>query len=220
VPPSKGGARKPPARKRPPAAKKGSRPAQPAASRSREARAAREARALRKRILTAGVLLVVAGVVVFFAVQSDRNPPIEPQLRPCRVDGKFDGTDDNQGAHVRNPTYTVDPPAGGPHFPSPAEPGFYRGSRVPTDGELVHAMEHGFVVLWVRSGLPDDKMAKIEALSDQFGRELIVVERPSLTDEVAVTAWHKRMFCAELSPDRVGIFTREFKDRGPEKGFL
>ena len=213
----KGGQRRPPAKKK---AAGGARTGGGGSGSAARARQAREAKALRNRILSAGALLVVAGVIVFFAARPDSGPSIPDQLEPCTVDEEFDGTAANQGAHVQNPSYEVDPPAGGPHSPSPADPGFYRGSRVPSDGQLVHAMEHGFVVLWFKSGLPDEKMQQIEDLSDQFGRELIVVERPSLSDEVAVTAWHKRMFCSTLAPDRVGIFTRAYKDQGPEKGFL
>ena len=209
----KGGARKPPAKKAG-AARKGT------SSSARRRQAAGEAKALRRRLYTAAALLVIAGIVVFFAAKPDSGPSIPEQLKPCRFDEKFDGTAENQGQHVRNPTYTLNPPAGGPHFPSPANPGFYRGDDVPTDGQLVHAMEHGFVVLWFKSGLSDEKMQQIEALSDRFGRELIVAERPSLQDEVAVTAWHKRMFCSTLAPDRVAIFTRAYKDQGPEKGYL
>jgi hypothetical protein len=81
-------------------------------------------------------------------------------------------------------------------------------------------MEHGFVVLWFKSGLTEEKMSQIEDLSDQFGRELIVVSRPGLSGEVAVTAWHKRLLCGELVPTKVALFTKSFKDEGPEKGFL
>jgi hypothetical protein len=188
-----------------------------AAQRSRQER---ESRALRNRILTGGALLVIAGIVVFFAAKPDSGPSIPEQLKPCRYDEKYDGTKANQGNHVRNPTYELDPPAGGPHLPTPANPGFYRGDDVPPDGALVHAMEHGFVVLWFKSGLSDEKMQQIEDLSDQFGRELIVAERPSLTDEVAITAWHHRALCATLDPSKVEIFTRAYKDDGPEKGYL
>jgi hypothetical protein len=209
VPPTK---KQAPARKKAPAKKR-----PPGGGAAQRARQQREARALRNRIITAGVLLVVAGAVVFFAARPDAGPSVPDQLKPCRYDEKYDGPSRD---HVRNPTYEVDPPAGGAHFPTPANPGFYRGSDVPPDGELVHAMEHGFVVLWFRSGLPAEKMRQIEDLSDQFGRELIVAERPSLTDEVAVTAWHRRALCAQLDPSKVEIFTRAYKDRGPEKGFL
>ena len=68
--------------------------------------------------------------------------------------------------------------------------------------------------------IPEERLPEIEELSDQFGRELIVVERPGLSGEVAVTSWHKRLLCGELVPAKVALFTREFKDEGPEKGFL
>ena len=200
-------ARKAPAKKRP-----------AGGTAAQRARQQRESKALRNRIITAGVLLVVAGAVVFFAARPDPGPSVAEQLAPsCRADTKYDG---DSRDHVPNPTYEVDPPAGGAHLPTPANPGFYRGDDVPPDGALVHAMEHGFVVLWFKPGLPAEKMQQIEDLSDQFGRELIVAERPSLTDEVAVTAWHHRALCAQLDPSKVEIFTRAYKDQGPEKGFL
>jgi hypothetical protein len=200
-----------------PPAKKSSRAAPRKAAPRKQQERAREARALRNRILTGGALLVVAGIVVFFAARPDSAPSIPEQMKPCRSDEKFDGS---SRAHVPNPVYEVNPPAGGAHLPVPADPGFYRGSKVPPVGALVHAMEHGFVVLWFKSGLSAEKMQQINDLSDQFGRELIVVERPSLRDEVAVTAWHRRALCAQLDPTKVAIFTRAYTDRGPEKGFL
>lgn len=207
------------------AKKKGaSRPAARPKKPSPQARKAQEAAALRRRLIVAAVLAVVAGVFIFFAARPDSAPTLTEQLVAgsggCVYDTKFDGDASNQGSHVQNPTYEVDPPAGGPHFPSPANPGFYEGSRVPTDGQLVHAMEHGFVVLWFRPDLPDETRTKIEDLSDQFGRELIVAERDGLDGEVAVTAWHRRLLCDQLVPDKVVLFTRSFKDQGTEKGFL
>ena len=199
-------------------------PAKRPSAAAQRAREAREARALRRRLIVSGILVVLAGAVVFFAARPERGPSVPDQLEvglgSCRYDTEFDGTKANQGDHVKNPTYEVDPPAGGPHLAAAAPPGFYTGSTVPADGNLVHAMEHGFVVLWVNPDLSDEKMAQVEELSDQFGRELIVTERAGLAGEVAVTAWHKRLLCGELVPAKVALFTSSFKDEGPEKGFL
>ena len=200
-----------PANKRPPVA----------AQRSRREK---EAAALKRRLIVSGILVVLAGVVVYFAARPESGPSVPDQLEAgigaCRYDTEFDGDKANQGDHISNPTYEVDPPAGGPHLAAPANPGFYTGEEVPPDGQLVHAMEHGFVVLWINPELSEEKMGQVEELSDRFGRELIVVERPGLADEVAVTAWHKRLLCSELVPDKVALFTTTFKDQGPEKGFL
>ena len=193
----------------------------PAAQRARQAQ---EARALKRRLIVSGVLVVLAGAVVFLAARPESGPSVRDQLEAgagsCVYDTEFDGTKGNQGDHVKNPTYEVDPPAGGPHLASPANPGFYTGAKIPADGNLVHAMEHGFVVLWVHPDLSEEKMGEVEDLSDRFGRELIVVERPGLTGEVAVTAWHRRLLCGELVAAKVALFTSEYKDQGPEKGFL
>ncbi|HUP84901.1 MAG TPA: DUF3105 domain-containing protein [Acidimicrobiales bacterium] len=193
----------------------------PAAQRSRRER---EARALRRRIVVSGVLLVLAGIVVFFAAKPDRGPSVSDQLQAgagsCLLDSNFDGDKAAQFRHIPNPRYEVDPPAGGAHTDAAANPGNYRTKEAPSDGELVHAMQHGFVILWVKPGLSDAEQGEVDGLSNQFGRELIVVERPSLEGDVAVTAWHKRLLCRRLERAKVATFTNAFKDRGPEKGFL
>ena len=184
----------------------------------------KEARALRNRILIGGVLLVLLGVVVFAAVQDDGGAEVVEQLEAgvggCAYDTEYDGDASNQSDHVRSPTYEVDPPAGGPHLAQAANPNFYRPGDAPPDGQLVHAQEHGFVILWYRPDLPDEKISELERLSDQFGRELLLVPRESLRGEVAVTAWHKRLLCQQLVPEKVARFARSFVDQGPEKGFL
>lgn len=229
-PPAKRAA--PPAKKRAPA--KGSSPRAKAAPASRKGSGAKrpaaqptrrekEARALRNRLVFGALALVVAGGVIFLAARPDPARPVIERLEAgaggCDYDTKRDqmvGLDE----HIPNPTFKVDPPAGGAHEPQAANPAFYRPGKAPSDGQLVHANQHGFIVLWYRPDLPPDKVASLEELSDEFGRELIVAPRPSLRGEVAVTAWHKRLVCTELAPEKVALFTRSFKDQGPEKGFL
>lgn len=210
--------KKPPARTAKGAAKKRSAAARPS-------RAENERRALRNRLVFGAVLLVVAGVVIFAAASgSGDGAGVDEQLRTgagsCTLDARFDGDASNQGDHVPRPTYAVLPPAGGPHLATPADPGFYDPGKAPPDGQLVHAMEHGFVILWYRADLPQPEMEQLAAVSDALGRELLVVPRESLTGEVAVTAWHRRMRCADLVAEKVTLFSRRYSDQGPEKGFL
>lgn len=214
------------AKKRPPAKKAAARKA-PAKKRiaAQPTRQEKEARALRNRIIIGGVLLVVAGAVVFLAARPGGGPSVSDQLETgagaCVYDTEHDGTARQQSDHIDSPTYEVDPPAGGAHLAAAANPGFYRqGQQVPPDGQLVHAQEHGFVILWYRPDVDADTMTQLEQLSDQFGRELLLVPRASLEGEVAVTAWHRRLLCAELVPEKVALFTRSYVDQGPEKGFL
>jgi len=210
--PRGGASRRTPPNKRAPSAK------------AQAARRAREARALRTRLIIGGILIVAAGAVVFAAARPGGGPSVSEQLETgagqCAYDTRSDGDRSNQGDHVPSPTYEVDPPAGGPHLATAAEPGFYQPGEAPPDGQLVHAQEHGFVVLWYRSDLPEAKMTELAQLSDTYGRELILVPRQSLPGEVAVTAWHRRLVCGELVSAKVGLFTRSFVNEGPEKGFL
>jgi hypothetical protein len=197
---------------------------------SRKGRAAelkrrRERRSIRNRLLFAAVVLALVGVVVFAEVQRDTGSSDGTQPTPptststsCKADAKYDG---ESRAHVPDPTYKVNPPAGGAHLPVPAPPGFYQvGQPVPPDGALVHAMEHGFIVLWYKPGLDAASMQKLSALSDRFGRALILAPRASLAGPVAVTAWHHRLLCSAIDADAIAAFATANADKGPEKGFM
>lgn len=189
------------------------------------ARRHRQRRALYFRLVLGAVVLAGIGVAVYTGASSqnqDRSLIADLTSGPggCEYDTDFDGTARTQSEHIPGPSYEVEPPAGGAHEPSAAPPGFYNPENVPSDGKLVHAMEHGFVVLWYRPDLGPEDRLEMEKLSDRFGRELIVVPRASLEGEVAVTAWHRRLACRSLDPEAIALFTTSFKDQGPEKGFL
>jgi hypothetical protein len=106
------------AKKRPPAKKAAARKA-PAKKRiaAQPTRQEKEARALRNRIIIGGVLLVLAGAVVFAAARPGGGPSVSDQLETgagaCVYDTERDGTSREQSDHVDSPTYEVDPPAGG-----------------------------------------------------------------------------------------------------------
>lgn len=189
------------------------------------ARRQRVRRGLYVRLVAGAVVLAVVGAVVYAGASSqnqDRSIIAELTSGPgdCDYDTDSDGTKRDESQHIASPTYDVDPPAGGAHEPSAAPPGFYSPDNVPSDGKLVHAMEHGFVVLWYRPDLGPEDRQELESLSDRFGRELIVAPRTSLEGEAAVTAWHRRLGCRNLDPAAISLFTTSFKDQGPEKGFL
>ena len=50
--------------------------------------------------------------------------------------------------------YDSNPPTEGKHFAAPAEDGAY--DKAPDVKELVHALEHGRVVIWFKKSLPED----------------------------------------------------------------
>lgn len=128
----------------------------------------------------------------------------------------FDRDSDPGRDHVVGASYLVDPPAGGDHDAAPAPAGTYGGPNVPADANLVHSLEHGFVILWHRADLSEPDREQLLAIRNQFPRDVLVVERPALEAPVAATAWHKRLLCSTMDADALGRFAEEFRNDGPE----
>jgi hypothetical protein len=112
--------------------------------------------------------------------------------------------------------YQVDPPSGGDHLAAPASAGSYRVGNVPADGNLVHSLEHGFVILWHRPDLADAQLDQMLDVAEPYARDVLVVPRASLPTPVAATAWHKRLQCPSLELDVLRRFVDEFRNDGPE----
>ena len=186
-------------------------------------------RDLSRRNVRLGAIVVAAlvgavGLSMLRGSPSREGPKLSGPLKEsleqngCTVDSQ---TDKGQ-KHIPAAAYSVNPPAGGDHDPVPSPAGFYDMTTVPTDGHLVHSLEHGFVVVWYQpAGLP---AATVDGLRDLAGRLkwVLVVPRPSMPTPLAATAWHRRLLC----PDGAGAagpvltFVTAFRNQGPEKGFV
>ena len=194
-----------------------------ASVREQEREAARKsvARDSLRRKLVAGALVVAAAAAVGAYVVVDRrgNAELSDALTAgsCEVDEQTDPTSGPPGNHVPNPSFAVDPPAGGNHLGSGVTAsGVYAGERVPVDGLLVHSLEHGYVVLWHQPGLDPGGLAQLVALQEASGNDVIVVERASLPVPVAATAWGHRLLCGAVEPAVLKRFVDERVGNGPE----
>jgi hypothetical protein len=173
------------------------------------------------------VLVVLLSVVGFNLVRgsgpsSDGAPKLSGELQASLEQGgcTVDSQTDKGQAHVKAPTYSVNPPAGGDHDSVPSPAGFYDLGNVPADGHLVHSLEHGFVVVWYR---PEGvRQASLDGLRDLAARHrwVLIVPRPSLPTPLAGTAWHRRLLCPDGATGPIGNFVTAFRDQGPEKGFV
>ena len=181
-------------------------------------------RNVRLGALVVVVLVGLVGLSLVRGAQSSGEPMIDGGLRAALEQGgcAVDVRADPGRAHIPAATYSVNPPSGGDHDPAPSPAGFYDMTTVPTDGHLVHSLEHGFVVVWYQpTGV---SAATLDALRDLVGRRrwALAVPRPSLPVPLAATAWHRRLLC----PADIGVqgpidnFVRAFRDKGPEKGFV
>jgi Protein of unknown function (DUF3105) len=183
---------------------------------------ARKREALRRRLVIGALLLAALAAVGAYVLSERRS---EDSLRQaltsgsCEVDTESDAISGGDG-HVAAPVYEVDPPAGGDHLASVARGGVYEGDGVPPDGELVHALEHGYVVAWHRPDLPEAQQELLAQYEQRHDGDVIVAERATLPVAVAATAWGQRLLCGEVEPDALDRFAEEHVGGGPEGGVV
>ena len=127
-------------------------------------------------------------------------------------------TNENEGEYESNP------PTSGAHYGVPDE----TGSGAMADGayqdeipesRLVHAMEHGRVVVRYSPDLPEDQQLAVKGVFDDDPGGMIVVPDPDLPYEVAVSAWNNAIGCESYNPlvlDVVRNFRDTFRGNGPE----
>jgi hypothetical protein len=133
--------------------------------------------------------------------------------------------------HLQDPNqkvnYPQNPPTSGKHYAVPAEDGLYNGTP-PPDTALVHALEHGRVIIWAKPSLPVEARKQIRALFDEDSYQMLVVRRPNMPYAVATTAWShdptpngtgRLMGCPQWNEsviDAIRTFRDEHRSDGPE----
>lgn len=192
---------------------------------TRAERIAARRREVRRRQLRTRVAVVVAAVVAVGAVTAkvvgDRRDTqkLEAALTSgsCRADDKSDRDTGTGRNHVTSPTFSVNPPAGGDHTAQAASAGEFTSSTVPSDGQIVHALEHGYVAVWYRPDIPAGSLDALRALRDEFDRDVLLGPRQSLPVPVAATAWHHRLLCDTAEVEALRRFVDAYRNKGPER---
>jgi hypothetical protein len=122
--------------------------------------------------------------------------------------------------------YSTNPPTSGRHYQIPAQDGIY--GNPPQDEELVHGMEHGRVIFWVKPSIPEEQRADIRALVEDDSYQMFLVPRANMPYAVAATAWDadpapngtgKLMTCDRVTDktyDALAAFRDEHRSQGPE----
>jgi hypothetical protein len=178
----------------------------------------RKKQARRRQLVIALLVLAAIAAVAAYVVTSRRaDNSLRQALKTgtCEVDTDSDRISGGDG-HVESPSYTVDPPAGGDHLVSVARGGVYDGDAVPSDGQLVHALEHGYVVAWHAPDLPAEQVEQLAAFEQRHDGDVIVAEREGMSTPVAATAWGQRLLCGEVEPEVLDRFAEEHVGNGPE----
>src|SRR5215208_2676617 len=122
--------------------------------------------------------------------------------------------------------YNTNPPTTGKHYQIPAQDGIY--GEAPQDEQLVHNMEHGRVIIWVKPSMPEKGRADIRALVEDDPYQMVLVPRRNMPYAVAATAWNaepapngtgRLLVCDEVNDktfDALAAFRDENRSQGPE----
>jgi Protein of unknown function (DUF3105) len=122
--------------------------------------------------------------------------------------------------------YSTNPPTTGRHYEIPAQDGIY--GKAPQDEQLVHNMEHGRVIIWVKPSLPAKQRADIRAMVEDDPYQMVLVPRRNMPYAVAATAWDadpapngtgELLLCNDVNDktfDALQAFRDEHRSQGPE----
>lgn len=209
----------------------------------REQKAAAVAAARRRRtgivlgtLLGAGLIIAVVGILS--TAGSDDSTASKARASswpdgniPARKAEDLDAAVKASGCVMRSPrsegaghteqavTYKTQPPTSGPHFPTPAHDAATLAAPKPYES-LVHALEHGRVILWFKpSAAPATRGALKKIYDEDKALTVLTPNSRSMPYEVAATAWTKLLGCPTYN-DRVADAMRAFRDtyrlKGPE----
>jgi hypothetical protein len=141
-----------------------------------------------------------------------------------------------QGTHVdsltSNDHWNTDPPSNGQHYPEWAVWGFWTQPQNPR--KVVHNEEHGGVVLWWGSKVPQSTVNALHAFYNDEPTGTFGTPYPKLGSKIAITAWtgnpvdYQRNgyygqghigICSTWGPKVEKAFTafrKEYRGHGPE----
>jgi uncharacterized protein DUF3105 len=134
--------------------------------------------------------------------------------------------DDPKGIHTADPNedipYKSEPPALGRHFQVPVEDNIYEDEQPVT--HVVHSLEHGRIVIWLRPDLPSDQLAQFKALYEEDPYHVIMLPRAELKEPFAVSAWVGEttghiLRCKDVNEgtwDAIRAFKEKYRDKAPE----
>ncbi len=123
-------------------------------------------------------------------------------------------------------TYRTNPPTDGKHYQEPEPDGIY--NKAPPDSHLVHNLEHGRIIIWVKPSLSETDRKDIRALVDEDSYQMVLVPRANMPYQVATSAWGRDlaplgtgflMGCSRYGGklfDAVRAFREEHRSNGPE----
>lgn len=189
----------------------------------RAERRERQRRQRNKSFLIWGAVALAVIVIVALFIRQGAGPaaPVgeEVEIPPDYVNHIADGTDPGP--------FPSDPPAGGRHYASEYEAGFYEEDSSQTqapypEGYLVHNLEHGYVIFWYNCDVLNENecsalKSEIRSVMDNFNSsKIIAFPWPSLDVPVAMTSWGRILRFDTFDPQTAENFIRANRNKAPE----
>ncbi|MBI3742105.1 MAG: DUF3105 domain-containing protein, partial [Chloroflexi bacterium] len=115
-----------------------------------------------------------------------------------------------------HPPYNSNPPTSGWHADTPQNPGIYGSPQV--QEQLVHNLEHGFIVIQYNNLAPSDAQKLVEIVQrDRYHTILAPYPQMPADVRVALTAWTRLQYCTGVSEKDILAFVSAYRDQAPEK---
>ena len=173
------------------------------------------------KIALAGVVVVAFVGLIAYAVWAATRPVVLPGVEVPIMNNIFH----IQPGEPHEP-YNSDPPTSGQHWVEPAEAGFY--SSAPADEQLIHNLEHGYVVIYYNCTALDESRCTAlkdgirDTMAEAGNTELtrtpktIAAPRPGMDAQVAATSWGRLYKSSELDRQELLTFIQDFRNLAPE----
>jgi hypothetical protein len=110
--------------------------------------------------------------------------------------------------HVR---YNSLPPTSGPHFPFAPAVGVY--AEALPNGLLVHALEHGHIVIVYAQNTPAATVKTLTYLARRYPADVLLAPYPALPYGIALTAWSRIELQDSLDQASAVAFIRALRGR-------
>ncbi len=178
-------------------------------------------RKLDRRLLVVTTLSLVA-LVVSACGGGSSDGQVEVNIRDLPQLEVYDNEHTTEGQfHLpgnQSASYTVYPPYGEEHSPFPLTCGIY--SSTPLFEMVVHAMEHGAVVLWYTPNVlsVDDIALLTDISTEHLNDNDYVIQAPygGLGVPLMLVSWGVRLPLGSVDEDIIDQFFDEFHDDAPE----
>ena len=170
--------------------------------------------------------LCAAALLLLVTACSSSGPPGDSgedagtDLPPPNSCAQVESFEDAGNRHVAEGTqvdsYNSEPPTSGPHYATPADPGFY-STPLPAE-QLVHNLEHGQIVIYYSADAAEDVIGTLLELIGRNQVALVIApyEDAAGPTEIIFTAWTHLQRCNGFSGDDLDAFRREHQGKGPE----